>query len=393
MSRTVSSLKDGVAGLLTGTSINNVTNVYNALERALRVLLQKVSIPEAMAASTLTVYDGVYDYISPSNIFGGALRDIRQIGVSRNDWDYVYRKPIEMFDRTKAELPNGIQVTFERVGAIDLMRLVNTRSKPRVNLDPMSVTTGWTLGGAGTNLQQDTTNYYESPASLRFTVTGNSTTTLTKTITSQNLTTYAGVGVVFLALQIPSTSLTSVTMKIGSDASNYYSVTSTSSTLGTFSTGDFMLIPFDLSTATTTGIPVITAMDYLQFTITHSATMANVRAGYAFISMPQQNKVIYETSAIFQNQAGTISNAITNDSDIVLLNDAAYNLYEFECAISVGLQMGGSIATGLVGNLSAQLNGARARNGQVIALGLYDVYRANNPAEELRVVGSWYDTQ
>ncbi len=45
-----------------------------------------------------------------------------------------------------------------------------------------------------------------------------------------------------------------------------------------------------------------------------------------------------------------------------------------------------------LGNINGVLNGARARNGGVITLGLYDQYRANNPSEQIRQIGSWYDS-
>ena len=73
------------------------------------------------------------------------------------------------------------------------------------------------------------------------------------------------------------------------------------------------------------------------------------------------------------------------------MNDAAYNLYEHECAIAVGLQEGGTLAEGLLATINSMLNGARARNGQVIQLGLYDKFRADNPSEDIRVGGSYYE--
>lgn len=397
MSRTVKQLKDGVAGFLTGTNVDNITNIYNALERAARTLLQKASIPEAQATTIQNLYDGVYDYLAPTTIFGGALRDIQPMGVSRTPNDYVYRQPIELFDRTKAILPNGYQTTFQMVNGVPIMRIANTRTIPRITLDAMTATTGWVAAGSAGSLVADSSFFYQSPASLRFTLTGASTGTLTKTLTSSlNLTTYQGVGTVFVALNIPAgvsaSLLTSAKLRIGSSSANYYEVSVTQAFLGSFTNGDFILLSFDLATATTTGTPIITAMNYVQLSFTHSATMTNVRTGSLWISLPSPHKIVHETTAIFQNSITlAFSNSIGNDNDLINLNDSAYNLYERECAVTVGLQQGGSIAGGLVGNLNAELNGARARNGQVITLGLYDLYRTANPSEEIRPVGNYYN--
>lgn len=393
--KTVATLRDGVAGLLTGTNLDNVTNLYGAFERALRTLLQKASIPEASTGENITLYDGVYDYTSPSSIFGGALRDIRPIGISRLPSDYVYKQPIELFDRTKALLPNGYAATFETVNGVNLMRIANTRATKRITLDGMNSATGWTAGGSASTPVADSSFFYQSPASLRFNLAGASSGTLTKTLTnSVDLTTYQGVGVVFLALELPdpATSLTSLELRIGSSATKYYSLSVTEGFLGAWVSGDFLLVAFDLADASVTATaPTITAMNYLRLSFTHGATMTNVRVGGIFISLPSPHKIFYESTAVFQlTGGGAISNSITNNNDIILLNDAAYNLYEHECAIACMIQMGGSLGTGVTATLNATLNGARAKNGTIIAYGLYDRYRADNPSEELRQIGNYY---
>lgn len=392
MSRAISDLKEGVAGLLTGTNLDNVHNIERAFERALSVFLQKASVPEASTSVIKNLYDGIYNYISPSAIFGGALRDIRPLGVTRSEYDYVYRQPIALFDRTKSLLPNGYAVTFETESGINLMRIANVKATPKINLDTMDATTGWTAAGSAGSLVKDASFFYQSSTSLRFTLTGASTGTLTKNLTTAiDLTSYQGVGVVFLALEIPAMSLTSLTLKLGSDASNYYSLAVTQGFLGAWTAGDFIITAFDLASASTTGTPVITAMDYVQLSFAHSATMTNTRVGGLFISLPSPHKIFYETTAIFQNTAGIISNLIDADSDTILLNDSAYTIFEIECAVAVAIQQAGGKATAQISNFNGMLNGARARNGAVIQLGLYDLYRSANPAEEVRSIDSWYD--
>lgn len=395
MSRTVGQLKDGVAGLLTGVNLNNVTGLNNALERAFRTMLQKASVPEASTAEIVTFYDGVYNYPAPEFIFGGALRDIRPIGVSRNIEDYVYRKSIEVFDRTKAILPNGYQVTFETENGISFMRVAQVKAPKRITLDSMTSTTGWSVS-SGTGLTADQTVFYQSPASLRFNISGVSSAYLAKTLTSSlDLSDYEGVGVVFLALDTPSAvNLASIQLRIGSDANNYSYLTVTEGFLGSWPANDFVLVAFDLSQASTTGTPDYSAIDTLRVTftpLTNQVTLANVRVGDLFIALPSPHKIFYESTGVFQNTSGVLSNFISLDSDLVLLNDAAYNIYEHEAAISVAIQMGGKLASGTIATLSGLLNGARAKNGQVLTAGLYDLYKAANPAEEIKSIGNYYD--
>lgn len=384
MSKTVSQLKDEVAGLLTGTNLDNVTELDGAIERALRTFLQKASIPEASTSQILSLYDGVYDYTPPSNIFGGALRDVRPLGVSRTTLDYVYKKYIQDFDRTKAILPNGYQVTFETENGVNRMRIANTKAKARITLDTMTATTGWTASGSASSLVADETFFYQEPASLRFTLTGASQGILTKTLTTPlDLTTYQGVGVIFLALEIPSTNLTSVEIRLGSDSSNYYSLSVTQGFLGAWVAGDFLLTAFDLSQASTTGTPTITAMDYIRLAFTHGATMTNTRVGGLFISLPSPHKVIYETPAVFRNTSGTINSSIDANSDTILLNEAAYTILTYESAVEIGMQQGGKVSKGIMENFDFRLNNPD--------IGLYALYRANNPAQELSTTTNWYD--
>lgn len=387
----VSELISGVSGLLTGTNLDNVVDLDNALERATKTFLQKAKIPEASTSQIVTLYDGVINYPSVSPLFGSTVKDIRPVGQNRFSDDMVYRRGGEDFDRTKNDFPSGSRITFETENGVNIMRILSKFTAPKIVLDPMNAITGWTSGGTLSLLSQDTSFYYKSPASLRFKLTGSGTGYIERTLSQQlNLTSYQNVGVGFLALEIPTLNLSSVTLRLGSDSSNYYSVTATQGQLGAWTANDFLDTPFDLSTATTVGSPVITAIDYIRLSFTTTATISNVRCGYLWLALPAQHKILFSTTAIFRNTSGTISNVISNNQDDILLNDAAYNIYEHECAITIGLQMGGSMAAGLVGNLNAVLNGARAKNGQVISLGLYDLFRADNPSEEIRMVGNWY---
>lgn len=390
--KTVGNLKDSVAGLLTGTSLDNVTGLNGALQRAARTLVQKAFIPEASSKDDIILYDGVIDYAVNPLMFGGTLNDLRPQGISRSAIDYVYKKPIEQFDRTKALLPNGYMVTFEWDKGTPIMRVTQTKSAAKILLDPMNSITGWSAGGTASTPVVDSTAFYQTPGSLRFNLTGAGAGYIEKTFTSPvDLTTYQGVGVQFLAIETPSaTNLTSIEIRLGSDSANYYSVTQTAGFLGAWKTGEFLLVAFDLAGATSVGTPVITTMQYTRITINHAAALTNFRAGYFFMSLPSLHQLLYSTAAIFL-VSGTLSNNITDDNDQIVLSDPAYTLYEYESALTVALQQGGSLSSGLAQTLNQQLHGTRARNGAVIQLGLYDLYRAENPSEKIESVGNWYD--
>lgn len=392
MSKLVSDLKNSVSGLLQGADLSNVTNLNGSIERAARTLIQKAGIPEAIGRTSITLYNGVDTYTAPTTIFGTGLIDARPSGQRRSMMDYVYKDFVADFDRTKSGVSNGYMVSFEFDKGTGLIRIVQSIATPKVTLDTMTSLTGWTASGSASTPVLDYSDYYQVNASMRYTLSGASSGYLSKTISSLNLTQYQGVGVIFLAIETPSsTNLTSLDIRLGSDSNNYYSLSVTSGFLGAWTSGKWTLIAFDLAQASTTGTPTITAMTYVRVGVTHAATLTNFRVGGMWISLPFPSELYYRSAAIFKHSTNDPLATITDDTDVIILNDSAYTLLEYEAAITIAMQSGGSLASGVVGGLNALLNGARARNGAVLSLGLYDLYRSENPSEILRATGSYID--
>jgi hypothetical protein len=392
MSRTISNLKDSVAALLSGIDINNVDNLYPAFERAARVFVQKAKIPETLGTQNLIIYDKVTDYLINSSIYGTQVIDIRPQGISRNQNDFVFKKFQDDFDRNKSWTWQGTQATFTYSAGTPIIRIASSHTRPATVLDGMNSKTGWVAGGSASGLALDETFYYQQPGALRFNLANaGSQGTLTKTINSIDLTPYFGVGVAFMAVELPTTGFTSFELRIGSSSGNYYTVTNTTGTLG-FSINEWMLVAFDQSLATTVGIPDITKISYIQVLFNYNGTVqANVRVGDLFIALPTPMQVLYMTAGFF-SVAGVVSNSITADTDVIILNDSAYTIYEYECALSVLQQIGGATSDSMTARIDNILNGAiNARTGAVVQLGLYENYKSDNPSESLRSVGFWYD--
>lgn len=393
----VSDLKESVAGILSGIDITNVDNLNGALERAFRTMLQKADVPEASGIQNITLYSGVFDYACNTTIFGTAINDIRPQGISRNPNNFTVKTNQEDFDRTKNfYYPSGTQSTFEYRNGTPIIRIVAPFPKQQNIIDPMNATTGWTAGSNASGLTQDVTVFYQSPASLRFTLTGAGTGTLIKTLNSTNLSTYQGVGMAFLAIEMPSTAtatnLTSIELRLGSSASNYNSVIATTGFLGSWVAGNWILIAFDFSTATTVGTPNWNAISYTDIIFTTTGTITNFRTGGLWISFPTPAQILYQSAAIYLPLgSSTPLTTITANTDTIILSDPAYTIYEIESAISVCQQTGGTSGSATISTLEGTLNGARARNGQILNLGLYDLYRGDNPSESLRKLGSYYD--
>ena len=356
------------------------------MERAARTLVQEIKAQESTGRQIYSVYDGVYDYPAPATIFGGSLVDFRPQGIDRTMNDYNYKVPIEQFDRTKATLSNGYTLTFEYRKGTPIVRIGQRQSVQKIVLDTLQDTTGWTAGGNASGLAADKTVYYQSPASLRFNLASSgSQGTLTKSVQSQDLSQYIGTAVVFVEVYLPTASnFTSIGVRLGSDASNYYEMSNTTGFLGAWTSGEFITIALDTASATTTGTPVTTAMDYLQVFWNYDGTaQTNVRLGSVMIALPTLCEMIFQSAAIFMASGMNPSRTIATNNDEILLNDASYTILEHLGALEVAKQISGGASTPFIDQenrfLFDPING-------VITL-----YRADNPSQEVRTVGSWYD--
>lgn len=392
---TVQNLNDSVSGILTGTDLDNVTDLFGAYERAARTLVQKAYVPDSTARQEVVLYDGIYDYINPVSMFGTKINDLRPQGDTRNAWDFVYKKPGEQFDREKKYLRNGAEVTVENDRGVAILRAVSTAATPKIVLDAMNALTGWTVGGNAIGLTLDNTVFYDKNGSLRFNISASGThATLFKTLTNPlNLTSYIGVGVIFVPVRLPSaTSITPITVKIGSSSANYYSVSVTQGFLGSFRIGEWLILAFDLSLASTVGTPVPSAINYLDIDCTYDGTaQTNVYFGGMWISLPSPHTLLFQTAAFFQATGQLPAQSVQSITDSIILSDAAYNIFLYECANAVAFNMGGKLAGGTMSSINQILQGVRARNGAIIEYGLYDLYKADNPNEQIQQTGNYYD--
>lgn len=391
--RNINNLRDSVAGLLSGLDLNVVDALNGAFERAARVFVSKAKIPESQGTQNILLYSGVTDYLIDERVFGTNILDIRPQGISRNSWDFVFQKFGNDFDRTKQYKGLGTRCAFDYSNGTPVLRIVSSQTPAKIVLDTMSDGTTWTPSASVANVFTDPSFYYQPQASIRFDLlVSGSSGYLEKTLTSPiNLNSYQGTAVAFLAVEIPTANVSSYELRLGSDSSNYYKVTNTTGTLGNV-LGEFMLVAFDLSLATTVGTPDITKIKYLRATLNYDGTaMTNVRLGGLFISLPSPAQIIYGSAGIFR-VGNIVSQTITTNNDEIILSDPAYVIYEYECALAILQQTGGGASDSTMASFESILNGARARNGMIVQLGLYDMYKAENPNAVLRTAGSWYSS-
>lgn len=395
----VSDLKYSVSGLLSGIDLANVDDVNGCLERAASTLVQKADIPEASGIQNITLYSGVFDYLCDNRIFGTAINDIRPQGITRNPNNFPIKTDQETFDRTKDfYYPSNTMSTFEFHNGVPIIRIVAPFPKQQIIIDPMNeIGTSpnqWVASGTASGLAVDYTDFYQSPASLRSTVTGLGTGIYTKTLQSPlSMSNYQGVGTAFLAIEIPTgataTDLSTMALKLGSSSANYDLVTTSTGFLGSWVSGQWLLVAFDFSSVSTVGTPNWNAISYVQVQAGTLSTLTNFKIGGLFMSLPSPAQILYQSSAIFLATGTTQpTTTITADTDTIILTNAAYNIYLQESALSVLQNTGAGESDASSIKINRMLDGNGSTN-----VGLYAQFRGDNPSQELRLIDTWYDNE
>jgi hypothetical protein len=154
------------------------------------------------------------------------------------------------------------------------MRLRVEAEGNQITIDPATSYNGngtWVASGGASNISTDSYEYYDQVGSVRFDLSGTSGTLTNPTLQSVDLSPYSDRSNLYFDVYLPTiTNLTSISIKFGSDASNYWSGTVTTDYIGdSFVTG-WNRIVFDWSSKT--GSPDSSAIDYLQWTITYSGS-------------------------------------------------------------------------------------------------------------------------
>lgn len=385
--KTISEYRDQVSAILSGMNLNTVSDFNGTIERAARTLVQRADIPEASGIQNITLYSGVYDYECDETIFGTAITDVRPQGISRPSWDTTTKTTQQQFDKFKAYKATGTTTTFQYENGVPIIRIKAPFPSSATTLNPCTQVGDWVASGTASGLTQDNAVYYQAPSSLRFSLTSGAGILTNASSSTSNLSSLEDVGVAFLAVFVPSSvsNLTSVTLKIGSSATDYNDVTVTTPFIGAFTNNEWQLVAFDFATASQTGTPDWTAIDYLQVTFNTTGSITNARIGDLFISQPTPAQILYQSAAIFLPTGSTTPiTTITANTDTIILNNPAYNLFLYEGALAILENTSGGMGDPMYERINRKLNDKE--------MGLYAMFRGDNPSEELRQTSQWYNT-
>lgn len=313
--------------------VGSLVSPRSVINEAVRTVRTEVDLKGAKRSTSAAygVHSEVYTYSFPTDCKDDAIIDIKkQTRRNEQEWNKVHP---ELFDRAK-ENPeefisaNIFAVNYGRNGKQLLLSGELDDNYVVVNSFDSLADPG-TISNAGdaTTAVLDTENYVEGSGSIKYSLnSGGTTATISFTLaTPLDLSGYADESNFYLRAYLPAiTNLTSYTLKFGSDASNYYSVTvSQTSEALAFYLG-WNLLKFTWAGATETGAVDNTSIDYFEIVINKDIAMAAIdgfRLDYLVCSKGDLYDTVYYSNYLWKNSSGTYLLDSTADSDTLEVLD------------------------------------------------------------------------
>lgn len=319
-----------------------IIDLRGLINRAVREGSQFVDLRSTKRKAQLSpgIYTQVYNYAAPADIKDDAIVDVqRQLNRSE---DFYLTTP-EQFDIRKTHDKN--MLAFDDYNGMKMLQIsteVQTLETILNECESITANGTWVASGDATNLAVDTVNFINGSASLKYDLNaGGTTATITNSTQTQvDLTSYNGQSI-FVYQRIPLiTLLTSFTLKWGSDSSNYWSKTVTTTHEGLSFFLGWNLLRFDWPSSST-GTPDISKIDYLQLIINKGAGMVasvNWNTDFFVARIGDIHNVLYYSRYLWQSNAGVYIADSTADDDVVVAEADEFDYLVKYCA-RIGAQV------------------------------------------------------
>lgn len=358
-----------------GVNLDDVQGIsnYSVFGEAASNLTSKIDPIETIRHGSINIFDGIYDYTSPTDLKGKKIADIRP-QVNRSSTHDVSQTFLEDFDRDKESLKFSVEFN----DGTKFIRYNDPVGNSIVVTD-VSATTSWAASAGGANLAIDTILFAENSSSLRFDVgvTGGIVTYTPST--GVDLSTHTQKSSFFMWVYLPDSSiLTSLKIRVGSSITNYYEITG-SIHFGSIRNG-WNLYRFDWNGVSDSGTTDESAIDYVRVALVTTSADTDIRIGSLSSKLPKPEEFVYYSDSLFRPVSGSTWLTIpTLDTNIVNLENEALNIFIYECCSIISDDM------------QTYDDSVKFRSKLIGEGGLYDDYKKNKPGEEIRSQSTWYD--
>ncbi len=330
----ISTLEGELEAMLHGTTLNQITNLIGLENRAARQLLLDLDPQETKRVVEFVnpIFNSVFDYPIADDVKGNKLIDIFP-QVQRLPWDIWTQGYNQAFDVAKQNIfsmANMFTMNFNT--GLKSIRLNCPFLNPPVvinQIEGIALNGTWAVGGTAASLAVNNTNFAQGAGSLQFNVTSGAAYIENSTMTAVNLSAYVNQSSFFTWVYIPTGSnLTSVELRLGSSASNYYSLTVTANQQGNAFVNGWNLCQFTWSSMATTGTPSSSAINYARITLNVTATMTGCLVNGLDSILGTILNYSYYSKYLFRDATtGAFQETVTDTSNLINLDTESYNLY------------------------------------------------------------------
>lgn len=315
----------------------DINKKYRALNGILSIISSRASWRFAVRKKMIAYYEGLNSYHFQNQL---TLDDFKEIKDLRpHNWTGV---PIEYIEADEFMSKLGARFGLHHM-AVDyqdgyptMLIGYGNMTKPQVYLDTLTGISDngtWAVDGTtdAINLRQDTGYYRYGGSALAFDVdvsvgAGNAATIQNSTLATVDYTDHNGLSHGFLEIYLPAAlaaTLTSIQLKWGSSAANYYSKTVTSPADGNAWKEGWNIVEFAWDSATTTGTPDASLISYSAITLNYTAPTADavgVRVSKLFFSQPEFMDLSYYSEwLVIDGTTGARKRLVTSDQDKILI--------------------------------------------------------------------------
>lgn len=217
------------------------------------------------------------------------------------------------------------------------LRIVQQQAQAEIsNCDTFNGNGMWVASGDATNVRSDNQRYKEGNGSVAFNSSGvlSDVTVTNSTLNAVDISNIANKGKVTWFAELPTTVPNSITMRIGSSATDYYEQTVTVKQNGLQFIPGWNLLSINLETATTVGSPVDTAITYCQITFTNTVAYAGTyRIDAIWARFGKECTLKYYSKYPVISDAGVRKENFTATDDITLLQQEEVDILIEEATI------------------------------------------------------------
>lgn len=350
MAYNITTLKEDLEGMMHGTTLNQITNLDLMINRAARQVLMDIDPQETKRIVPFAdpIFNGVYDYACPSDLKGNKVIDIRP-QVARQPGDVYSQTYNRTFDVTKG-YTNSPEFTINFNTALKTIRMSSPQLLQGITLNTAdSITSNgtWAATASASNLTVDDVNYVSGMSSLQFDLAAAGSTGYLEnsTMNSVDLSDQENQSSLFLYTYLPDASdFTNVIIRWGTDSSNYWTRTATTTQQGTVFQDGWNLLQFTWAGATEVGTPDSSDIGYLRVTWTYNGdAQTAVRLNNISSILGTILEIEYYSKYMFRDSTtGAFQETVTDDSNLINLDTETYNLLTYQVGLLATQQQSGA---------------------------------------------------